>query len=84
MVERGVVVDRTTLNRWIIRYTSPIAGQAQKRKRPTLDSRRVDKTYIKVKVKWTYRCRAVDRDGVPHKVIIDKSGANLAGAQGCQ
>ncbi|GEM_PF-5804136 len=47
MVERGVVVDRTTLNRWIIRYTSPIAGQAQKRKRPTLDSRRVDKTYIK-------------------------------------
>ncbi|MBA8862474.1 putative transposase [Ochrobactrum anthropi] len=81
MAERGVVVDRTTLNRRVIRYAPPIADQAQKRKRPTLGSCRVDKTYIKVKVKWTYRCRAVDRDSVSHKVIIDKSGANLAGAQ---
>lgn len=109
MAERGVDVDHATLNRWVVRYSPQIAEQAQKRKRLTLGSWRIDETYIKVKGKWTYLYRAVDRDGqtlefmlserrnlsaarrffkkaiasngVPHKVVIDKSGANLAGAQ---
>ncbi len=109
MAERGVDVDHATLNRWVVRYAPQIADQAQKRKRPTSGSWRVDETYIKVKGKWTYLYRAVDRDGqtlefmlserrnlgaarrffqkaiasngVPHKVVIDKSGANLVGAQ---
>ncbi len=116
MAERGVEVDHATLNRWVIRYAPQIADRAQKRKRSTLGSRRVDETYIKVKgqrskVKGqrTYLYRAVDRDGltldfmfielrnlgaawrffkkaiasngVPHKIVIDKSGANLAGVE---
>ena len=109
MAERGVQIDHATLNRWVVRYSPQIAAQAQIRKRPTLGSWRVDETYIKVKGKWTYLYRAVDRDGqtldfmlserrnlgaarrffkkviasngVPRKVVIDKSGANLAGAQ---
>jgi len=109
MAERGIEIDHATLNRWVVRYAPQIADQAQKRKRPTLGSWRVDETYIKVKGKWTYLYRAVDRDGqtlefmlserrnlgaarrffkkaiasngVPHKVVIDKSGANLAGAK---
>ncbi|MGU3401695.1 IS6 family transposase [Brucellaceae bacterium D45D] len=109
MAERGVQVDHATLNRWVVRYSPQIADQAQKRKRPTSGSWRVDETYIKVKGKWTYLYRAVDRDGqtlefmlserrnlsaarrffkktiasngVPHKIVIDKSGANLAGVQ---
>ncbi|MFT5160947.1 MAG: putative transposase, partial [Paracoccaceae bacterium] len=68
-----------------------------------------DETYIKVKGKWTYYSRAVDKfgktldfmlsghrdeaaataffpraignNGVPDRVVIDKSGANLAGLQ---
>ncbi len=109
MAERGVNVDHATLNRWVVRYAPLIADQAQKRKRPTLGSWRVDETYIKVKGQWTYLYRAVDRDGqtldfmlcerrnlnaarrflkkaiasndVPDKIVIDKSGANLVGAQ---
>ncbi|WP_247875408.1 IS6 family transposase [Ochrobactrum sp. Marseille-Q0166] len=109
MAERGVEVDHATLNRWVVRYAPQIAAQAQERKRTTLGSWRVDETYIKVKGKWTYLYRAVDRDvqtldfmlserrdfgaarrffmktskqcGIPHKIVIDKSGANLAGAQ---
>ena len=109
MAERGVEVDHATLNRWVVKYSPQIAAQAQRRKRPTLGSWRVYETYIKVKGKWTYLYRAVDREGqtldfmlserrnlsaarrffrkaiaingIPNKIVIDKSGANLAGAQ---
>ena len=109
MAERGVDVNHATLNRWVVRYSPQIAAQAQIRKGPTSGSWRVDETYIKVKGRWTYLYRAVDRggqtldfmlserrnlgaarrffkktissNGVPDRIVIDKSGANLAGAQ---
>ncbi|MFS4581494.1 IS6 family transposase [Phaeobacter sp. C3_T13_0] len=53
--ERGVNVDQAILNRWVV--------NAQARKRSTAISWRMDETYLKVKGKWTYLCRAFDRDG---------------------
>ncbi|MCB5412488.1 IS6 family transposase, partial [Pseudogemmobacter faecipullorum] len=98
-----------TLNRWVVKFAPLIAARAQVRKRPTASSWRMDETYIKVKGRWCYLYRAVDRDGqtldfmlsdrrnlaaarrffkraiaangVPERVVIDKSGANLAGLQ---
>ena len=109
MAERGVKVDHATLNRWVVKFAPLIAARAQARKRPTATSWRMDETYIKVKGKWTYLYRAVDRDGqtldfllserrdlsaarrffkraigtngVPDRIVIDMSGANLAGLQ---
>lgn len=109
MTERGVHVDHATLNRWVVKFAPLIADRARARKRPTASSWRMDETYIRVKGRWTYLYRAVDRDGqtldfmlserrdlaaarrffrraiglngVPERVVIDKSGANLAGLQ---
>ena len=107
MAERGVDVDHTTLNRWVIKYAPLIATEAQRRKSGTSTSWRMDETYIKVKGKWMYYYRAIDKfgktldfmlseqrdeaaataffkraiqnNGFPDRVVIDKSGANLAG-----
>lgn len=49
-----VYVVHATLNRWVLRYSPQIAAQAQLHKRPTARSWRVDRTYIKVRSKWTY------------------------------
>lgn len=63
MEERGYTVDHSTLHRWVIHY-SPLLEQAfRKKKRKPGDRWRLDETYIKVKGKWKYYYRAVDRDG---------------------
>ena len=93
----------------VIKFSPLIAAKAQAKKKPTAISWRMDETCIKVRRKWTYLYRAVDRDGqtldfrlsehrdtaaarrffkravgangVPERIAIDKSGANLAGLQ---
>ena len=61
LAERGVSVDHATLNRWVVKYSPLIAAKAQAKKRPTAVSWRMDETYIKVKGKWTYYYRAIDK-----------------------
>ena len=38
LVERGVQVDHATLNRWVVKYSPPIAKAGQLRKQPTAGS----------------------------------------------
>jgi len=63
MEERGVNVDHATLNRWVIKYSPPIAVAAKNRKHAVATSWRMDETYIKVKGEWVYLYRAVDKFG---------------------
>ena len=107
--ERNVKVDHSTLNRWVIKYSSSLALAAKKNKRAVATSWRMDKTYIQVKGQWVYLYRAVDKfgdtvdfmlsekrdeaaataffkqaidnNGFPKKVVMDKSGANYVGLE---
>jgi len=62
--ERGLQVDHSTINRWVIHYSRQLEASFRKRcKRPVGVSWRMDETYIKVKGKWVYLYRAVDKEG---------------------
>jgi transposase-like protein len=63
MAERGILVDHSTLYRWIIRLT-PLLNKAFRRNKRAVGARwRMDETYIKVKGQWKYLYRAVDSSG---------------------
>jgi putative transposase len=63
MGERGVTVDHSTLNRWVIKYAPEFEKQFRRRQRPVGRSWRLDETYVKIKGKWAYLYRAVDKEG---------------------
>ena len=63
MAERGIVVDHSTVHRWVIRLV-PLLDKAFRRHKRTGGRRwRMDETYIKVKGQWKYLYRAVDTSG---------------------
>ncbi len=78
MHDRGVSVDRTTLNRWVIRYSGAIAEAARRRKRPCDRSRRMDETYIRVKGARVYLYRAVENYGRTLDFMLSQRRNKLA------
>jgi transposase-like protein len=63
MAERGVNVDHSTINRWVLKYAPELDKRIRSHLKPTNDSWRVDETYIKIKGVWKYLYRAVDSKG---------------------
>jgi putative transposase len=63
MQERGVAVDHSTLNRWVIKYAPEVERQFRHQQRPVGKSWRLDETYVRIKGQWKYLYRAVDKDG---------------------
>jgi len=64
MLERGIKVDHSTINRWVI-YYAPLLEEAFRKnyKRKVRSSWRMDETYIKIKGVRHYLYRAVDKEG---------------------
>jgi putative transposase len=63
MEERGIHVDHSTINRWVIKYSPQLEEAFHRCKRPVWRSWRMDETYIRVKGEWRYLYRAVDKAG---------------------
>ncbi len=63
MAERGIVVDHSTLHRWVIRLVLLLDKVFRRHKRAVGRRWRMDETTIKIKGQWKYLYRAVDTAG---------------------
>jgi transposase-like protein len=63
MAERGVDVSHTTILRWVQCYVPEFEKRWGRYARPVGTSGRVDETYIRVRGRWSYLYRAVDKQG---------------------
>jgi transposase-like protein len=72
MEERGVAVDHSTINRWVIKYSPQLEDEFHRRKRSVWVSWRMDETYIRVKGEWVYLYRAVDKFGKTIDFLLTK------------
>lgn len=61
--ERGLDLAYTTIMRWVHEYAPEIDKKVRPYLKRTGKSWKVDETYVKVKGKWTYLYRAVDKEG---------------------
>ena len=63
-LERGFEFSHESVRSWILRFTPLLITELRKKRHGKAGiSWYVDETYIKVKGKWTYLYRAIDRDG---------------------
>ena len=73
MLERGINVDHSTINRWVIEYAPLLEEEFRKNyKRKVGSSWRMDETYIKIKGVWHYLYRAVDKKGDTIDFMLSK------------
>ncbi|MCX2825175.1 IS6 family transposase [Bacillus pseudomycoides] len=61
--ERGISIHPTTIMRWVHEYGNLIYHIWKKKNKNILLSWRLDETYVKVKGKWCYLYRAIDKKG---------------------
>jgi putative transposase len=81
--ERGINVDHSTINRWVIKYSPQLEEVFHCRKRPVWTSWRMDETYIQVKGerKYLYRCPPQKIDSHQASALRATSPSESVGAR---
>ena len=69
---RGLDIDHSTLQRWVERFASLLDTRFRQRKKKVHSSWRMDETYIKLKGRWVFLYRAVDKYGATIDFLIRK------------
>jgi transposase, IS6 family len=69
-LERGLEVDHSTLNRWVLAYAPLIERRLRSFRQPHCGSVRIDETYIKIRGQWRYLSRAIDKHGTPVDFLL--------------
>src|SRR5215813_14213492 len=63
LAERGVLVDQSTIYRWVQRFLPLFGEAARKHRDPISPDWRVDETYARIRGRWHYIYRAIDGHG---------------------
>jgi len=63
LAERGVLVDQSTIYRWVQDFLPLFGEVARKYRAPVGPDWRVDKTYARIRGRWHYIYRAIDGCG---------------------
>ena len=63
LLERGLEVDHSTVNRWVLAYAPLVERRLRPFRKPHCGSIRVDETYIRIRGQWRYLYRAIDKHG---------------------
>tara|TARA_R110002012_G_scaffold273843_1_gene459945 strand:+ start:638 stop:958 length:321 start_codon:yes stop_codon:yes gene_type:complete len=63
LAEREIIVDRSTVFRWVQKFGPEITKRTEKHLRRASVDWHVDETYIRVGGKWRYLWRAIDANG---------------------
>ena len=77
LAERGVMVDRSTVYRWVQRFLPLFAEAARSHRVPVGGKWRVDQTYCRLNGRWAYCYRAIDQEGQVVDVYFRAYGATL-------
>ncbi len=71
--ERDISVHPTTIMRWVHEYRNLIYQIWKKKNKKVQSSWKLDETYIKVKGKWRYLYRAIDKGGYTLDIQLRKT-----------
>ncbi len=71
--ERGLSVDHATVNRWVVKHSPTLESKFRNTKKVVGKSWKMDETYIKVKGRWVYYYRAVDKEGQTIDFFLSKT-----------